>query len=109
MLALFCDGHHANGGDQQYNLSCHQAITASNRAIETFPGGEPRMEKIRNAGRPDRIARVIVGVVLLVAAFFTSHAVAIILAIVGAVSAITGLTGFCLIYRLFGINTCRIK
>ncbi len=67
------------------------------------------MEKIRNAGRPDRIARVIVGVVLLVAAFFTPHVVAIILAIIGAISVITGLTGFCLIYRLFGINTCRVK
>ncbi len=67
------------------------------------------MGKVKNVGRPDRIARVIVGLVLLIAAFYLPHIASIIVAIVGAVSVITGLTGFCVIYRLFGLDTCRVK
>ncbi len=68
------------------------------------------MKSIVNEGGFDRFLRIIVGIALVLAGFeVTSHAFAIILYIVGAVALITGITGFCLIYRLFGVSTCPVK
>lgn len=60
----------------------------------------------KNEGPTDRILRIIIG----------STAVAIAytqqinwLYIVGAVALITGLTGFCGLYKLIGKNTCPVK
>lgn len=59
-----------------------------------------------NEGHTDRIVRIILGIVLIVLGLATSQ---ILLAIVGLVPLLTGLSGFCLIYRLLGISTCPVE
>lgn len=59
-----------------------------------------------NEGNTDRIVRIILGIVLIVLGLATSQ---ILLAIVGLVPLLTGLSGFCLIYRLLGISTCPVE
>lgn len=62
---------------------------------------------IPNEGNVDRIIRIIVGVVLiLVSAFATLNpTIKVVFIIVGVIALITGLTGFCLLYKLLGIST----
>lgn len=62
-----------------------------------------------NEGPIDRIIRVVIGIALVVAGFFVSGIISIILWVVGAIALLTGITGFCGLYVLFGINTCPIK
>lgn len=59
-----------------------------------------------NESTTDRIIRVILGVVLLVVAIWAMTGFwAWVVGIVGAVLLITGLTGFCAIYKIFGTGT----
>lgn len=67
-----------------------------------------------NENGKDRAARVILGIVALVAASawlgFTDGAVfGIVVAIVGIVLIGTGAVGFCPGYRILGINTCKVN
>ncbi|MET3793995.1 DUF2892 domain-containing protein [Aquamicrobium segne] len=68
-----------------------------------------------NVGTPDRIARLIIGVLLLVAPFVTGWALFTnplwtwIFVIVGLVLAVTGLVRFCPAYALFNLSTSRTK
>jgi uncharacterized RDD family membrane protein YckC len=56
-----------------------------------------------NEGPIDRIVRVALGVALLaLGIFFIKGTLGIVLDVVGAIALITGVTGFCLLYRLFG-------
>ena len=59
-----------------------------------------------NEGNTDRIVRIILGIVLIVLGLATSQH---LLAVVGLVPLLTGLSGFCLIYRLLGISTCPVE
>lgn len=62
----------------------------------------------RNEGGADRVVRVIIGLALLAVGLFRLHgAGAVVLDIVGVVVVLTGITGFCALYSLFGIKTCR--
>jgi len=60
-----------------------------------------------NEGVVDRVIRVAVGVVLLYLAVtgVATGAWAWLAWIAGVLALVTGATGFCLIYRLFGIST----
>jgi hypothetical protein len=61
-----------------------------------------------NESTSDRIVRAILGVVLLALGwFFTGGVLRIVILIVGAIALITAATGFCLIYRVFGLSTKR--
>ncbi len=64
-----------------------------------------------NVGTTDKIIRVIIGIILIISAFLFSMSwtIEIIFIIVGVVALLTALSGFCLIYKLFGINTCKVK
>lgn len=53
----------------------------------------------------DRALRVLLGVVLL---SLTVLGPKTMWGLVGAVPLLTGLVGFCPLYRLLGINTCRV-
>jgi O-antigen/teichoic acid export membrane protein len=64
---------------------------------------------MKNESGLDRIIRVILAAVIAVL-YFTgvlSGTWAIVLGIVGVVLLITGLTGFCALYKLFGISTLK--
>lgn len=67
------------------------------------------MKSFVNEGASDRWIRIVLGIILLAAGIMTSHALSILLYVVGAVALLTGVFGFCIIYRLFGVNTCRVK
>jgi hypothetical protein len=67
-----------------------------------------------NQGPIDRIVRSVVGAALLALVFFSLEgpialvegAIALIIGVVGAVTLLTGLIGWCPTYALLGINTC---
>ncbi len=65
-----------------------------------------------NAGIVDRIIRGILAVVFLAVGLgplggLQGAVLGIIAAVVGLIMAFTAVTGFCLIYKLFGITTIR--
>lgn len=68
-----------------------------------------------NIGTPDRLARLIIGVLLVIAPFITgwplfeSPAWVWGFVIVGLVLALTGLVRFCPAYALFNLSTARNK
>jgi len=68
-----------------------------------------------NVGNIDRIARAVIGVVLLLAPFvsgmalFASSTATVISVIVGLVMLGTATMRFCPAYRLLGMTTCRVK
>lgn len=64
-----------------------------------------------NVGNIDRIARAVLGVVLLLAAFTAGWGTAgtVIAAVAGLVLLGTSAMRFCPAYRLLGMNTCQVK
>ena len=63
----------------------------------------------RNEGTMDRAIRGVLGVLLLALALFgtlTSPIVYWGALIIGAILIVTAITGFCGLYRVFGVNTC---
>jgi uncharacterized membrane protein HdeD (DUF308 family) len=67
-----------------------------------------------NLGSIDRIFRIVLGIVLLAAPFvsglaiFSSSTSTIISVIIGIVMVATSAMRFCPLYRIFGIQTCKI-
>lgn len=61
----------------------------------------------RNVGSTDRIVRVLIGVVALIVAFagMLTLTWSWAVGIVGGVLLLTGVVGFCPLYRLFGART----
>ena len=60
-----------------------------------------------NEGNIDRILRVVVGAALLLAYFMMENASVWLL--VGIIPLATGLLGWCALYQIFGISTCKMK
>lgn len=59
-----------------------------------------------NENTTDRIIRVILGLALLaIGIFAVQGTLAWVLGIVGGIVTITGITGFCLLYKVFGVST----
>jgi len=57
----------------------------------------------RNEGTMDRAVRVVLGLALLSLVFVGPHTW---VGLVGLVPLLTGLVGFCPVYRLLGVRTC---
>ena len=60
----------------------------------------------RNEGNIDRALRIIAGLALLALVFVGQQTP---WGWIGIVPLVTGLVGFCPLYRLLGINTCALK
>lgn len=60
----------------------------------------------QNEGSIDRVARVLLGSVLLSLVFFGPHTW---LGLLGIVPLLTGIVGFCPLYRVFGLSTRTAK
>ncbi|MDA0187900.1 YgaP family membrane protein [Roseicyclus sp.] len=60
----------------------------------------------RNEGNIDRALRIIAGLALLALVFVGPQTP---WGWIGIVPLVTGLVGFCPLYRLLGINTCALK
>ena len=65
----------------------------------------------RNMGGIDRIIRFIVALLVAVLYYFKiiEGTLAYVLLALSGVFVLTGLIGFCPLYRLFGLSTCKIK
>ena len=69
---------------------------------------------VANVGTPDRILRLVAGVILILLPLFTSYSLwesklaAFGLPVVGAVLVVTAVFRFCPLYRLFGLRSCRV-
>jgi hypothetical protein len=62
----------------------------------------------KNEGTNDRVLRALLGLVLLAGGYLSSGgAIAIILYMIGVISLLTAITGFCGLYKLLGINTLK--
>ena len=61
----------------------------------------------KNENNTDRIIRGVVAVAAAIGAVLTSGALPIVLCVVAAIMAVTAVAGFCPLYTLFGINTCK--
>ena len=63
-----------------------------------------------NESSIDRIIRLVIGIAALVGAFAVGFGSGggIILAVVCAVMLVTAAVGFCPLYRVFGISTCKV-
>lgn len=60
----------------------------------------------RNEGKIDRVMRVAAGLVLVGVAYFSPYGW---LTIFGIVLLLTGIVGFCPLYRIVGVDTCRAR
>lgn len=64
----------------------------------------------KNIGKTDRIIRLFIGLVsFLLIGVFRNQAVQWVLFIVSIISLLTAAIGWCGIYKVFGINTCKVK
>jgi hypothetical protein len=66
---------------------------------------------MKNVGSTDRTVRFAVAAVALVLALVVGAGSVggIVLLAVAAIMAVTGAVGFCPLYRLVGVNTCKIR
>ncbi|MFZ2125712.1 MAG: DUF2892 domain-containing protein [Candidatus Saccharimonadales bacterium] len=60
-----------------------------------------------NESTTDRITRIVLGIILILTGWliFSNDTIGIILDVLGAIALVTGITGFCMLYKVFGINT----
>lgn len=64
-----------------------------------------------NMGTGDRVVRIVIAIALSVL-FFTgsvSGTLSYVLLAIGGVFLLTSIVGFCPLYRLVGVNTCKTK
>ena len=63
-----------------------------------------------NVGSVDRLARIALGLVLIVLALTAGWGAlgAIVSAVIGGVLVVTALVRFCPLYRLIGVRTCKV-
>ena len=59
-----------------------------------------------NEGTADRVIRILIGLALISLAFIGPETP---LGWIGLVPLVTGLVGFCPLYRLFGFSTCPLR
>jgi uncharacterized membrane protein HdeD (DUF308 family) len=64
-----------------------------------------------NEGTTDRLIRLILGVVLIIIGWLVlgNNTLGIILDVVGVLLLITGITGFCTVYKILGMNTLKMS
>ncbi|QIM20126.1 DUF2892 domain-containing protein [Phycicoccus sp. HDW14] len=64
-----------------------------------------------NVGSTDKIVRLVLALVALGVALLTGlgSVLGIVLLVVAAVLAVTAFTGFCPLYRVFGLSTCPVR
>ncbi|MEP5153829.1 DUF2892 domain-containing protein [Planktotalea sp.] len=63
----------------------------------------------KNVGGIDRILRIVIGAALIAGFFLNPQGSYRWLYLIGIVPLATGLMSSCLLYRLVGVSTCKIK
>ncbi|MDE3741645.1 YgaP family membrane protein [Maribacter polysaccharolyticus] len=66
---------------------------------------------MKNMGRTDKLIRVIIAIIVAVLVYFevVTDTMAYVLLPIAAIFVLTSLVGFCPLYGIFGVNTCRKK
>jgi hypothetical protein len=66
------------------------------------------LKKLQNESQTDRIIRFVLGIVLAILGYtmFTG-AIQIVMYVLAIVALFTSVTGFCLLYKIFGISTLK--
>lgn len=62
-----------------------------------------------NEGTLDRALRIIVGLALIAGFFLNRDGAWSWLYLLGIIPLLTGIVGWCGLYSLFGVNTCKMK
>lgn len=62
-----------------------------------------------NTGNADRVARVVLAIVFAVLGVVLGGTLGIVFFVLAAVMLVTAAVGFCPLYRLVGINTCKVS
>jgi len=62
----------------------------------------------KNVGGIDRVIRIIAGLALVFAAYSSAGLASYILGGASVIALITGLFGWCGLYTLLGVNTCKV-
>jgi len=65
----------------------------------------------KNLGKVDAVIRILIGIVLAYLFYnnYLTDVLGIILLSLSGVLVITGFMGWCPLYRLFGLKTCKVK
>jgi hypothetical protein len=65
---------------------------------------------IKNESGLDRVIRVVVGVIAAVAAILVGLGTVfgVVLVVVAVIAVVTAAVGFCPLYRLLGVSTCKV-
>jgi len=63
----------------------------------------------RNESTMDRVIRIVIGIAALAVSFAVVGPLKIVLIVVAVIALFTAVTGFCLLYKLFGIATLKEK
>ena len=67
-----------------------------------------KFKELKNEGTIDRLVRILIAEVFILGAYFwLGGAWQIVFYIVGAISLITAITGFCALYKVFGVKTFK--
>lgn len=68
-----------------------------------------RCAMTRNLGNGERVIRIVIGVILLIWGYTAGAPIwgATIAYVVGAATLMTGIVGFCMVWKALGINTCQ--
>ncbi|MEJ5919557.1 YgaP family membrane protein [Corynebacterium sp. H78] len=64
---------------------------------------------VKNVHGGDRAVRLVIAALAAYFATMNDGAVQIILWVVAAIMVLTAALGFCPLYRLFGVSTCKVK
>ncbi|MGN6214429.1 YgaP family membrane protein [Parafilimonas sp.] len=77
---------------------------------ELYPAKKTMVMK-KNMGKADRVIRIFIAAIIAILYLtqIMSGVLTIILLTVGFIFLVTSVTGFCPIYKLLGINTCKRK
>jgi hypothetical protein len=59
----------------------------------------------RNVGRADKVVRIVLGIAIISCGIYYKSWWGLI----GLIPLLTGLLGVCLLYKVFGINTCKTR
>jgi hypothetical protein len=63
----------------------------------------------KNVGKTDQIIRIILGLLIMLSSLLLMPITNYIVALIGLILVLTGVFGTCGLYKVFGINTCKVK
>ena len=63
----------------------------------------------KNQSNKERIIRFIIGVIFCIPFFSHGYEISYLLLVVGSILIFNAISGVCMIYKMFGYSTCKVK